>query len=161
MTRSAALLPGPLATSLASALVCSTLLAGSARAHGIQSTLERLPDLTAQLESSFSSGMPARDAAVRLIPPGGEPITVGQTDARGHLSFRLPPQASPDWEIQVDAGPGHRDYLELPAAASSPGAASLTRGAGAPAGLRTSLLALGGLGGVGLLAGLLRRRARD
>jgi len=49
-----------------------------------------------------------------VVPPnGGEPIEVGRTDANGQISFTLPEQAGADWEIQVDAGPGHRDYLEL------------------------------------------------
>jgi nickel transport protein len=67
-----------------------------------------------QLRSNFSTGAPAVAAAVRLLPPdGGEPIEVGRTDANGQISFTLPEQAGADWEIQVDAGPGHRDYLEL------------------------------------------------
>lgn len=113
------------------------------QAHGIETSLERLAPLTAgsfaapatssggsssnagfsnsrqvpedtlQLESRFSSGEPAQRAAVRLMPPQGEAIEVGRTDARGQLRFQLPPGASADWELQVDAGPGHRDYLEI------------------------------------------------
>jgi nickel transport protein len=93
------------------------------RAHGIQSTLERLTSLTGslRLESQFSSGQPASDAAVRIVPPGGgTPIELGRTDATGSIVFTLPPQANRQWEVQVDAGPGHRDYLELPETTATP-----------------------------------------
>lgn len=94
----------------------------AALAHGIESSLQRLNDLRAglsnsgyQLDSSFSSGEPAGDALVRVVPPGGGPgVELGRTNAQGRLTFRLPPQARSDWELQVDAGPGHRDYLEIP-----------------------------------------------
>ena len=100
-----------------------------AHAHGIQSTLEQLNALRGplgrggssraqlQLETRFSSGLPAQDAAVRLVPPGGgTAIELGHTDASGQLSFALPARAGADWELLVDAGSGHRDYLELPGA---------------------------------------------
>lgn len=105
------------------------------QAHGIESSLERLAPLTderafrssqpssrdLQLESRFSTGVPASDALVRLVPPdGGDGITVGRTDDQGRLTFALPSAARPDWELQVDAGPGHRDYLELPSASAGP-----------------------------------------
>jgi len=132
------------------------LISGTARAHGIESSLQRFGGLSAQLQSSFSSGDPARAAQVRLIPPAGHPIELGRTDAQGRLSFQLPPQAGADWEIQVDAGPGHRDYLELPPVASEratrPSPSSLPRGRGPIA----PLLSLAGFG----LSGLLIRRPR-
>jgi nickel transport protein len=110
-----------------------------ARAHGIESSLERLSSLnddlartgtpptaqTLRLESHFSNGLPASDAAVRVVPTdGGTPIALGRTDAAGRIVFTLPPQANRQWEVQVDAGPGHRDYLELPEPGSSPSAAA-------------------------------------
>jgi nickel transport protein len=90
-----------------------------ASAHAIESSLERVAQLNDQLllESRFGTGEPADAAVVRLIPPGGEPIEVGQTDADGRLRFSLPSQATSDWEVQVDRGAGHRDYLEVPVAA--------------------------------------------
>jgi nickel transport protein len=119
----------------------------AARAHGIESSLDRLgglsdridftrtasgsptasgsraPTTQLQLESRFSSGLPASEAAVRLVPPdGGTPIELGRTDTRGQLTFALPARAGSDWELQVDAGPGHRDYLELPGADQTPDA---------------------------------------
>ena len=96
--------------------------AGPAHSHAIESSLERLSSLTDQLvlDSRFGNGEPAAAAVVRLIPPGGTPIEVGRTDASGQLRFRLPQNATAAWEVQVDQGPGHRDYLELPTAEASP-----------------------------------------
>lgn len=142
---------------------CGLSVAPAAHSHAIESSLERLSALNNQLllESRFGSGEPASDAVVRLVPPGGQPVEVGRTDAEGRLSFRLPSQAGADWELQVDGGPGHRDYLELPAAGTGPSAQvrSLPRpGLVARTLQRPPLLALGllglgslGLGGVGLL----------
>lgn len=135
------------------------LIPAGARAHGIQSQLERFAGVSIQLESSFSSGLPASHAAVRLLPPGGTPIALGQTDDRGRIRFQLPPQASPDWEIQVDAGPGHRDYLEIPAA-NSAAAPKLSRSE-APLSVRLShLQGVAMLGVAGALGGLLLRWPR-
>jgi nickel transport protein len=139
---------------------------------GKPSSAKRLPAKTPQadtlqLQSRFSSGEPAQSATVRLVPPEGEAIVLGQTNAEGRLRFQLPRQAGSDWELQVDAGPGHRDYLELneslmdagatlsmPAVTRSPLARKLARPQ------RSHLLV--GLTGAGLgMAGLLsfsRRR---
>ncbi|MFN7900688.1 MAG: hypothetical protein ACK5N0_13680 [Synechococcaceae cyanobacterium] len=99
-----------------------------ARAHGIQSTLEPLRQAAAaagpnpqgpalELSSAFSSGVPASDAAVKLVSPdGASSIPLGRTDAAGRLAFNLPGGSHAGWEVMVDAGPGHRDYLELPSA---------------------------------------------
>jgi nickel transport protein len=95
------------------------------------------------------------DASVKLVPPGGTPIALGRTDARGQLNFQLPAGARSDWEIQVDGGPGHRDYLELPNDAVRPAATTLLKqpqgSANPPNRLLPPLL---GLGLVGALAGL-------
>ena len=102
----------------ATVLAAAALLGPTAPAHGhaIESSLERLSGLTDQLvlDSRFGTGEPADDAVVRLVPPGGTPIEVGRTDASGQLRFRLPQGATAAWEVQVDKGPGHRDYLEVP-----------------------------------------------
>jgi nickel transport protein len=161
--------------SLSWLLAGGILLAGDgAHAHGIESSLERLRPLTdekaferprspgssLQLESRFSTGVPAIDAAVRLVPPdGGTPIDVGRTDAEGRLTFALPRSARPDWEVQVDAGPGHRDYLELPTA-SGAGQARTGDGLRLPrlAALEPSVVALGLIGCLGALPLLRRRR---
>lgn len=96
--------------------VAADWAAPPARAHAIESTLERVAGLnrTLALQSSFSNGEPAAGAVVSLVAPGSQPIALGQTDAEGQLHFRLPEQADAAWEVRVDQGPGHRDYLELP-----------------------------------------------
>ncbi|MEX1316675.1 MAG: hypothetical protein AB1Z22_06045 [Synechococcaceae cyanobacterium] len=97
----------------------AALCAGPSWAHGIQSNLEKVSPLSEQvrrefqLQSAFSTGEPADDAAVRLWRPSGETIEMGRTDGQGRLRFELPGELSDGWEVQVDAGPGHRDYLEL------------------------------------------------
>jgi len=125
---------------LASAALLACAHPQAASAHAIQSTLETLGSLSRAytgsstgagtgaagpsfaLASSFSTGVPVADASVKLVPPGGTPIALGRTDARGQLNFQLPAGAGSDWEIQVDGGPGHRDYLELPKGAVRPAA---------------------------------------
>jgi nickel transport protein len=132
------------------------------RAHGIESSLERLTSLSdsLRLESQFSSGQPASDAAVRIVPPdGGTPIELGRTDAAGRIVFTLPPQASRQWEVQVDAGPGHRDYLELPEpAATSPQPAPVSRSHPYPLVEGWAFLPPLGVLAVAGLAGMLRPR---
>jgi nickel transport protein len=154
---------------LAPALLATALSPAPAGAHAIQSTLERLDSLSASLDSaptgagvirlatSFSSGQPVAAAQVRLVPPdGGPPLVVGSTDADGRLTFALPRQARPDWELLVDGGPGHRDYLELPSG-SSPGLHSARPAGGLLATAHPlSLFALVGSLGLGGLA--FRRR---
>ncbi len=132
--------------------------AAPAHSHAIESSLERLSSLTDQLvlDSRFGNGEPADDAVVRLVPPNGEPIEVGRTDASGQLRFQLPSNATSAWELQVDRGPGHRDYLELPGAAPalSTGFNSSRPGQG----IRTELALLGLSGAAGALVGALSWR---
>ena len=141
-----------------------------ARAHAIESSLERVSGLTDSLvlQSRFSPEQPASNAEVRLVSPSGHSIALGRTDASGTLRFALPKGVGADWELQVDQGPGHRDYLELPAAS---GRVQPARQASLvertwwdaqaivqqpqPLAL-AGLVALGGLGG----AAVLRRRQR-
>jgi nickel transport protein len=109
--------PGNLA--LQPLISAGLVLTGSApaSAHALESSLQRLETLRNGLilESRFSTGQPATGAIVRLVPPdGGTPVEVGRMDTDGRLGFHLPSQANGSWELQVDGGPGHRDYLELP-----------------------------------------------
>jgi nickel transport protein len=158
---------------LASAALLALAQPQTASAHAIQSTLETVGSLSQAytsssagpgaaaagprfaLASSFSTGAPVADATVKLVPPGGTPIALGRTDARGQLNFQLPAGAGSDWEIQVDGGPGHRDYLELPKGAVRPAATTFKvqpqDSTNPPNRLLTPLL---GLGLVGALAGL-------
>ena len=162
-----------MARSLPLLLLTATLalVPSGARAHGIETSLSRLPSLSEGLllQSQFSSGEPTRDAVVRLVPPSGTPIEVGRTDAHGQLSFALPKGASGDWELQVDGGPGHRDYLEMPVSQGRPQLDRLSgthdqglRGLIAEAGLTRDRLLLGAVAGLAGLggAGLLLRRSR-
>lgn len=107
------------------ALLLALGLAGSlgrpeaARAHAIESSVVRLQALrdTLELQTHFSTGVPVEGAAVRLRSADGRhTLALGRTDSRGALRFQLPAAAGPDWELQVDGGAGHRDYLELPSA---------------------------------------------
>ena len=154
------------------ALAASAALLGSAsrvEAHAIESSITRVASLNNGLmvRSQFSSGQPTVDAKVRLIAPGGEATELGRTDGQGQLSFALPKGASGDWEVQVDGGPGHRDYLTMPVQA---GKAQLDRlserelpglGDSLATLLHPGVLALGGLCGVaGVLIGMDRRRRR-
>ena len=128
-----------------------------AHAHGIESSLSPLRGLNNQLllQSQFSNGEPARDAVVRLVPPDGHPLDLGRTDGQGQLSFALPKDAQGSWELQVDGGPGHRDYLEMPV---QRGQAQLDRVSGQPQPARGWLMGLSGLGAAAMLLGLQRIR---
>ena len=158
---------------LASAALLACAHPPAASAHAIQSTLETLGSLSRAytgsstgagtgaagpsfaLASSFSTGAPVADASVKLVPPGGTPIALGRTDARGQLNFQLPAGAGSDWEIQVDGGPGHRDYLELPKGAVRPAATTFkVQPQDSPNPPNRLLPPLLGLGLVGALAGL-------
>jgi len=158
---------------LASAALLACALPQAASALAIQSTLETLSSLSRAytgsstgagtgaagpsfaLASSFSTGAPVADASVKLVPPGGTPIALGRTDARGQLNFQLPAGARSDWEIQVDGGPGHRDYLELPNGAVRPAATTFkVQPQDSPNPPNHLLPPLLGLGLVGALAGL-------
>lgn len=147
---------------LAGACALAILGSAGAHAHGIQSTLERLDSLTSkspyQLESTFSSGLPARDASVRMVSPdGASAVELGHTNAEGQLTFQLPSQAKGDWEVQVDAGPGHRDYVELP---SSAPASFQGQAASISSPMARTLRSLGAVALLGTMAGLLRQRPR-
>jgi nickel transport protein len=111
-----------------------------------------------QLASAFSTGEPARDAAVRLLPgPGGRPVELGRTDTNGRLAFVLPAQAGGNGEIQVDAGAGHRDWIELSEIGNA-GHQTSQQGPRNWAGLGASLLSMAPITALGLLGGLARLR---
>ena len=132
--------------------------AGAAQAHGIESSLSPLRGLADQLQlhSQFSNGEPTRDAVVRLVPPHGQPLELGRTDGQGQLSFALPKGANGSWELQVDGGPGHRDYLEMPLRGGQAQLDRISEQAHPAQG--NWLLGLSGLGGAAMLLGLQRIR---
>ena len=83
-------------------------------AHQIESALTYLEG-NLELSSSFSNGEPTEGAVVRLLNPDGTPQReLGSTDADGRLLIDLSDVADGVLDLQVDGGPGHRDYLELP-----------------------------------------------
>ena len=85
-----------------------------AKAHQIESALHYL-DGDLQLSSRFSNGEPTQGAVVRLLNADGTPAQdLGRTDAEGRLSLDLSSVDNGTVDLQVDGGPGHRDYLELP-----------------------------------------------
>ena len=84
------------------------------KAHQIESALQYL-DGDLQLSSSFSNGEPTQGAVVRLLNADGTPgQELGRTDADGRLNLDLSSVGNGTVDLQVDGGPGHRDYLELP-----------------------------------------------
>ena len=98
---------------LLSSVLHSAVLA-PAKAHQIESALQYL-DGDLQLSSSFSNGEPTQGAVVRLLNADGTPgHELGRTDADGRLSLDLSSVSNGTVDLQVDGGPGHRDYLELP-----------------------------------------------
>jgi nickel transport protein len=146
----------PVPTALRALALALLLSPGAAQAHGIESSLTRLESLTDSLvlESHFSNGEPTSDAVVRLVAPDGESLELGRTNANGQLSFALPKQANGEWELQVDGGPGHRDYLEMPV---QQGQAQLDKISQHSHG-STPLGWLGALGATAMLLGLQRIR---
>ena len=100
-------------------VLCRAIALGStagqqAKAHGIESTLRYLDGQLA-LSSSFSTGEPVEGAAVRLLNADGTPgDELGEIGANGQLVLTLPVLVDGVLDLQVDGGPGHRDYLELP-----------------------------------------------
>ena len=146
----------PLSNSLRALALAILLSPAAAQAHGIESSLTRLQSLSESLmlQSQFSNGLPTSDAVVRLVAPDGQAVELGRTNAEGQLSFALPKQANGDWELQVDGGPGHRDYLEMPV---QQGQAQLDRISEGP--LQHNPLAwLSALGATAMLLGLQRIR---
>lgn len=99
---------------MATLLLLSPVALMPAQAHQIESALSYL-DGTLELTSNFSNGEPAEGAVVRLLNPDGSAgQELGRTDASGTLQLDLRGVADGVVDLQVDGGPGHRDYLELP-----------------------------------------------
>ena len=136
--------------------VLAVVSPAAAFGHGIESSITRLQELSDNLviESRFSSGEPTSAALVRLIGPDGSTVELGRTDAHGQLSFVIPEQGDGTWELQVDGGPGHRDYLEVPI---QHGKAKLDQISHHPT-RNNPLPWLSALGGTAMLLGLSRIR---
>jgi len=138
------------------------LTPGLAKAHGIQSTVTHVHGSADQLllSSAFSSGVPTSNANVRLLTPSGQTLDLGRTDAQGQLAFALPRGANGAWEVQVDGGPGHRDYLAMPVQRGQAQLDQISAHHHGPLGSGW-LAGLGGLGAAAMLLGLQRIRRPD
>ena len=98
---------------LATFLLLSPVTLMPVQAHQIESALSYL-DGTLELSSSFSNGEPTQGAFVRLLNDDGSAGTeLGRTDASGKLKLDLSGIDDGVVNLQVDGGPGHRDYLEM------------------------------------------------
>ena len=104
---------------LAALLLLGGLQATPAQSHQIESALRYL-DGDLELSSSFSNGEPTRGAVVRLLEADGTPgRELGHTDDQGKLNLDLSALEDGVVDLQIDGGPGHRDYLELPVESGS------------------------------------------
>ena len=98
---------------LAMLLLLSPVTLMPVQAHQIESALSYM-DGTLELSSSFSNGEPTKGAVVRLLNADGSAGTeLGRTDASGKLKLDLSGVDDGVVDLQVDGGPGHRDYLEM------------------------------------------------
>ena len=124
------------------------------RAHGVETSFSGLEASgLLRLQTSFSTGEPLANAEVRLQSPDGhQTLALGRTDGDGRFQGRLPRGAQRQWELVVDGGPGHRDYLELTPA----GPRALLHHPAWP-----GVVGGGGLGATLALFGLLRHGQRQ
>ena len=99
---------------LASLLLLGGLGAIPVQAHQIESALHYLNG-ELELSSSFSNGEPTQGAVVRLLNADGSAgQELGRTDRAGRLTLHLDTVPDGVVDLQIDGGPGHRDYLEMP-----------------------------------------------
>ena len=107
-------IPSRFALMAATALALALTQPMQAEAHGVQSSLRYL-DGQLELTSSFSTGEPVQGAVVRILKADGTPgEELGRIDAGGRLQMSLSELEDGLVDLQVDGGPGHRDYLTLP-----------------------------------------------
>ena len=99
---------------LASLLLFGGLGTIPTKAHQIESALHYLNG-ELELSSSFSNGEPTKGAVVRLLNADGSAgQELGRTDQAGRLTLHLGTVRDGVVDLQIDGGPGHRDYLEMP-----------------------------------------------
>ena len=95
-------------------LLIAAAIGSPSQAHQIETALDYL-DGDLELRSQFSNGEPATGAVIRLLNKDGSPgPELGRTDQNGQLRLDLSDVRDGRHELQVDGGPGHRDYLEIP-----------------------------------------------
>ena len=140
----------------AAAVSLAGLAPAEVRSHGIESSLNYLSG-SLELSSGFSTGEPAQGAIVRLLQADGSPgKELGRMDADGKLTLTLPALDDGEVDLQVDGGPGHRDYLTLPIRR---GQVQIDAVSQAPSSGRPWLVLLGGAG-AGMSMALLGRVRR-
>ena len=84
------------------------------QAHQIESGLHYLNG-EVELSSSFSNGEPTQGAVVRLLNADGSAgQEMGRTDQAGRLILNFDTIKDGVVDLQIDGGPGHRDYLAMP-----------------------------------------------
>jgi nickel transport protein len=112
------------------ALLLALLGAAVAEAHAIGAEA-RIVDGRVMIEAYFSDNTPARNAQV-TIRNGDQTVAEGRTDDDGRCSF--PAIAPGNYEVDVDAGVGHRTKIELvvpageaPVTSSGPSREEFTR----------------------------------
>ena len=67
------------------------------------------------LKASYSNGQLAKNAIVKLTDPSsGFTKEIGRTNHGGELVLEIENFGNGLLELQIDDGPGHRDYLQLP-----------------------------------------------
>ncbi|EAQ73695.1 hypothetical protein BL107_15535 [Synechococcus sp. BL107] len=99
---------------LASLLLFGGLGGIPVQAHQIESALNYLNG-ELELSSSYSNGQPTQGAVVRLLNADGSAgQKLGRTDQAGRLTLDLDTVEDGIVDLQIDGGPGHRDYLEMP-----------------------------------------------
>ena len=99
---------------LASLLLFGGLGGIPVQAHQIESALNYLNG-ELELSSSYSNGQPTQGAVVRLLNADGSAgQELGRTDQSGRLTLDLETVEDGIVDLQIDGGPGHRDYLEMP-----------------------------------------------
>ena len=99
---------------LASLLLFGGLGGIPVQAHQIESALNYLNG-ELELSSSYSNGQPTQGAVVRLLNADGSTgQELGLTDQAGRLTLDLDTVEDGIVDLQIDGGPGHRDYLEMP-----------------------------------------------
>ncbi len=100
--------------SVLTTLLIAAAIGAPSQAHQIETALGYL-DGELELKSQFSNGKPATGAVIRLLNDDGSPgPELGRTDTNGLLRLDLSDVKDGRHELQVDGGPGHRDYLEIP-----------------------------------------------
>ena len=100
---------------LAGLVALAVLAPSRGLSHAVQTDVSSLlPSGLINLRTSFSSGEPLANAPVRLEShDGSQSIELGATDADGRFTGELPELDSEAWDVVIDGGIGHRDYLGL------------------------------------------------